>query len=172
MIEDREVIARDVVESMRRIIRAIDLHSRSLVTTYGLTGPQLMVLRKLAGDDPVGIGDLARSIFLSQATVTGIVDRLERRGLVTRSRSASDRRRVMVAATSDGRAVLAQAPPLLQEHFIAAFTTLPPTEQEQVLAALKRIVKLMEATDLEATPILATGPLDASSSSTQEFLDG
>jgi DNA-binding MarR family transcriptional regulator len=154
-----ETITQHVLEALRRIIRAIDVHSRHLTQRYGLTGPQLLVLKQIAGYDAVNIGDLARTVHLSQATVTGIVDRLERRRLAARHRSTADKRRVLVSATEGGRAVLASAPPLLQEHFIDGLRRLPEADQRQVLASLETIVQLMEAHELSAGPILATGPL-------------
>jgi len=167
---DAAVLSPMVLSALRRIIRAIDIHSRTLVQRFGLTGPQLVVLRELLDRDGCSAGQLARAVTLSQATVTGILDRLERKGMVTRQRSADDRRRVLVAATAEARRALASAPPLLQNHFTAAFERLPKWEQHQILASLQRIVALMEADEVEAGPILTTGPLDASSEGTAAFL--
>jgi DNA-binding MarR family transcriptional regulator len=159
-----------VMSALRRIIRAIDLHSRSLVHSFGLTGPQLVVLKELLARSPTSVGELARAVNLSQATVTGILDRLERKGMVTRVRSVDDRRKVLVSHTEATREALAGAPPLLQEHFIEAFGRLPDWEQHQILSSLQRVVALMEAGDVEAGPILSTGPLDASPEGTEAFL--
>lgn len=159
-----------VMSALRRIIRAIDLHSRSLVQTCGLTGPQLVVLKELLENSPRPVGELARAVNLSQATVTGILDRLERKSMVTRVRSTNDRRKVLVWHTDAARDALAGAPPLLQEHFIEAFVQLPDWEQHQILSSLQRLVALMEAGDVEAGPMLTTGPLDASPEGTEAFL--
>lgn len=160
-----------VMAALRRIIRAIDLHSRSLVLRYGLTGPQLVVLKELveAGGRPVS--GLAHAVNLSQATVTGILDRLERKGMVERVRSSQDKRKVIVSSTAEAERVLAGAPPLLQEHFIAAFGELADWEQTQILSSLQRIVSLMEAGDVEAGPILTTGPLDVTPERTEAYLE-
>lgn len=163
-------ITRDVLAALRRIIRAIDLHSRTLVQRYGLTGPQLVVLKELAESSPRTVSALAQAVNLSQATLTGILDRLDRKGLISRARSTEDRRRVIVSSTPAADDVIAQAPPLLQEHFTRAFGELPEWEQSQVLSSLQRIVALMEAESVEAGPILSTGPLDASSEGTGAFL--
>jgi DNA-binding MarR family transcriptional regulator len=159
-----------VVEALRRIIRAVDLHSRSLVQRYRLTGPQLVVLKAIADGNPSSVGEIARSVHLSQATVSGILDRLESRGLLTRTRSHDDRRRVVVSLSAAAEETLRSAPPLLQEHFIERFLELDELEQRGILASLKRVVSLMEARDLEATPILATGPISASLERTEAFL--
>ncbi len=148
-----------VMSALRRIIRAIDLHSRALMQRCGLTGPQLLVLSRLADGPPRTVGDLARAIALSQATLTGIVDRLEARGFVTRNRDQADKRRVSLGLTETGRELLGNAPPLLQDSFTTGFEGLADWEQHQILSSLQRIVALMEAREVEAGPILATGPL-------------
>ena len=160
-----------VVEALRRIIRAVDLHSRALVQKCRLTGPQLVVLRAIADSRPASVGEIARKVHLSQATVTGILDRLEARDLVTRSRSPDDRRRVVASLSPGAEEKLRSAPPLLQEHFIQRFLELEEQEQQEILASLERVVSLMEARDLDATPILATGPISATLERTEAFLE-
>lgn len=148
-----------VLVALRRIIRAVDLHSHSLIQQYGLTGPQLVILRELSKLGEISGSELARAVSLSLATVTGILSRLEKRGLVTRRRSESDRRRVLVRATAAAGRLLAAAPPPLQESFTRHFDQLDDWEQTQILATLQRLVAMMEARDLDASPFLATGSL-------------
>jgi DNA-binding MarR family transcriptional regulator len=162
---------RQVVAALRRIIRAIDLHSRSLVQRFGLTGPQLLVLKELIDSSPRSVSELAAAVNLSQATVTGILDRLERKLMIGRVRDSEDRRRVLVTPTPVAEEVLEGAPPLLQEHFTDGFAALPDWQQTQILSSLQRIVSLMEATDVEAGPVLTTGPLDATPETTEAYLE-
>jgi DNA-binding MarR family transcriptional regulator len=164
--------AEQVIVALRRVIRAIDLQSRALVQRCGITGPQLIVLREIASHAAPTAGELARAVSLSPATVTGILDRLESRGLVRRVRDTRDRRQVRVETTPSAVALMATAPPLLQEHFMAGFSHLADWEQSQILAALQRLVALLEAGGLSATPMLATGPLDATAESLEGFLGG
>lgn len=147
-IEDRVIVA------LRRISRAIDLRSRVLLRQYGLTAPQLAALRVVGRFQPMTVGGVARAIHLSHATVTGICDRLERRGLLTRSRDQKDRRSVMVALTSEGERMLELAPPLLQDRFRQELGRLPEWEQTQILANLQRIAAMMDADAIEAVPLL------------------
>jgi len=160
-----------VMAALRRIIRAIDLHSRSLVQRYGLTGPQLVVLKELVDASPRTVSELAAAVNLSQATVTGILDRLERKDMVIRRRDSKDKRKVMVSPTPAAKDALADAPPLLQDHFMATFADLADWEQTQILSSLQRIVALMEAGGVEAGPILTTGPLDATPEKTEAYLE-
>jgi len=163
-------ISGQVMLAMRRITRAIDLRSRDLVGRYGLTGPQLAVLKELGHGEVLSVGQLAKALHLSQATVTGILDRMERRELVRRQRSDQDKRYVRVWLTSSGRDVLAKAPPLLQESFLSRFTALEDWEQTLILSSLQRVVAMLEARDLDATPILTTGPMEATPEQMRTFL--
>jgi DNA-binding MarR family transcriptional regulator len=149
--------SREVLVALRRIMRAIDLHSRQLIGKYGISGPQLLILQELASLGEVPTGTLATAVSLSQATVTGIMDRLEKRGLVTRRRDHADKRRVLVTVTADGKRLLLAAPPPLQQSFVREFSRLKEWEQSLILSSLQRVVSMMEATELEATPMLASG---------------
>jgi len=159
-----------VVVALRRIIRVIDLRSRYLVTQYGLTGPQLVLLKELSARDGDSVSKLTQAVHLSQATVTGILDRLEKRELVRRQRSDEDRRRVQIWLTDAGRELLAEAPTLLQEEFIDQLASLDDWEQTQILSSLQRVVSMMEAKHIDATPILTTGPVSATPENTAAFL--
>jgi len=146
--------------ALRRIIRAIDTRSRSLIQQCGLTSPQLIVLHEIGGRE-ISVGDLAKRVSLSQATITGILDRLEKRVIVARRRDGGDKRRVLVRLTPAGARLLAHAPPMLQHAFVDRFTRLSEPDQAQLIASLERVVAMMEATELDATTILTTGPIDA-----------
>lgn len=143
-----------VLRSIRRITRAIDLYSRKLAASCDLTGPQLACLRELARNGETATTQLADAVSLSPATVTGIVDRLEQGGLVERQRPENDKRRVMVVLTAAGRDALRRAPPLLQDGFTQRFRALPAASQSQLDRALQEIVAMMEAEELEASPLL------------------
>lgn len=143
-----------VLRSIRRITRAIDLYSRKLSASCDLTGPQLACLRELARSDETATTQLADAVSLSPATVTGILDRLEQGGLVARQRHREDKRRVMVGLTDAGRDVLRRAPPLLQDGFTQRFRALQAASQAQLDRALQEIVAMMEAEDIDASPML------------------
>jgi DNA-binding MarR family transcriptional regulator len=149
-----------ILTALRRIIRAIDLRSRRLVEESGLTGPQLMVLRAAARLSGSPIGAIAREVHLSQPTVTGILDRLERQGLIRRERGEPDRRIVLVTVTPEGGRVLRAAPSLLEDGFRTQLARLESWEQTQILATLQRLASMMGAEGLDASPVLATGPID------------
>jgi DNA-binding MarR family transcriptional regulator len=146
-----------VVAAIRRLIRAVDLHSRRLAEHHGLTGPQLATLREVARGAQIAASTLARGVHLSAATMTGILSRLERQGLVQRVRGTADRRNVMVSITDLGRRRLEQSPSLLQDRFRRQLSTLQPWERLMMLANLQRIAAMMDAEGLDAAPHLVSG---------------
>jgi len=150
----------EVLTALRRLIRATDLHSRHLEKTVGLTAPQLLLLQLLRQHGQVTAGWLAKEMNLSQATVTTVMDRLEERKLVARSRSDEDKRKVFASLTESGEKLLVNAPTLLQQHFIRQFQDLQNWEQTQILTVLQRVAQMMDAQHLDASPILDIGALD------------
>ncbi|KPA11054.1 transcriptional regulator, MarR family [Candidatus Magnetomorum sp. HK-1] len=149
-----------VLIELRRIIQSIDLHSRALVKRVGLTGPQLVVLKTLFHQGEVSVGELSKVVSLRQATVTGILERLGKRGLISRRRSDQDRRRVLVLTTEKADHLLKKAPSLLQDSFVEQFNNLNDWEQSMIQCALQRIVSMMDAKRISAEPLLTTGPID------------
>ena len=160
-----------VIAAFRRITRATDLHSRELMQQVGLTAPQLAALQAIGRLQPITVGSLAKYIHLSQATLTGILTRLETRILVSRVRSVSDRRTVVVELTEEGRAVLEDAPSLLQDQFRRELLKMQEWEQTQILATLQRIATMMDAQEFGAAPVLATGAATATSEGVSQFLE-
>ncbi|PID74163.1 MAG: transcriptional regulator [Desulfobacterales bacterium] len=155
-----DTIVDQVLIAIRRMTQAIDLHSRCLTKKCGLTTPQLIVLKEISRRSETSVSQLAKAISLSQSTVTGILTRLENRGLVIRRRSTADKRRVLVRISDGCARFLQSAPPPLQEQFFHSFQTLEDWEQMMILSALQRIVSLMDADNLKVAPILTTGPID------------
>ncbi len=154
MTKDEELLV-----ALRKIIRAIDMHSRKLNKDVGLTGPQLMILQNVGRSGGVMVKEIAETINLSSATVTSVLDRMEARELVTRVRSTVDKRKVEVYLTDSGKAALATAPLPLQENFTNKFNELEDWEQSQMVATLQRIATMMNAQNVDAAPVLEVGSL-------------
>lgn len=143
--------------SLRRILKVVDAHARSLARDTSLTPSQLAVLKELAMRGTSQPGELAKAVGLKQATISILLDKLQARGLVLRSRGDADRRTVFVQITPNGRRMLAEAPDLLQAEFGARFAHLPEWEQAYINAALTRLVSLLGAGDIDASPVLDVG---------------
>lgn len=150
----------NVMISLRKIIQAIDLNSRSLVKRFGLTGPQLVILKEIASVDEISASKIAKEVSLSRGTVTGILDRMVTKGLISKRKGLSDKRRVMLSITASGEKLLEMAPPLMQETFVDKFEEMQIWEQNMVLSSLQRLVSLMDAKSIDASPFLTARPLD------------
>ena len=150
----------DMLVALRRIMRAADLYSRQLSKRAGLTTPQLLVLQAIRDLGDVTIGTIARRVNLSQATVTTILDRREQRGLSYRERSTVDRRKVHAHLTGEGERALLDAPKPLQESFVRRFSGLADWEQSMITAALQRVADMMDAGDIDASPVLHVGAIE------------
>jgi DNA-binding MarR family transcriptional regulator len=149
-----------VLVSLRQIIRATDLYSRQLSKRAGLTAPQLLILQAIRALGAVSLSKLSQQVSLSQATVTTIIDRLEARGLVTRHRSAEDKRVVHATLTDAGETMVLKAPTPLQDVFSQRFAALDDWEQSMIVAALQRVATMMNAEDIDASPMLHVGVAD------------
>jgi len=161
-LEEEEFLNRidEVLVSLRRVIRATDLHSKHLAKTTGLTAPQILLLQTIRDKGEVTIGELASDMSLSQATVTSILDRLERRQLVFRERSKEDKRKVHAYLTDDAHEMMKTAPMPLQEHFARQFGDLQEWEQTMIISSLQRVAQMMVAQHIDASPVLDIGMLD------------
>ena len=146
-----------VLVALRRIIRATDLHSRQLGKKTGLTTPQLVIIQAVGDLKDPTVSDIAKAVSLSLATVTTILNRLERNGVINRARSSVDRRRVIVTLTEEGQGLKRSAPKPLQDSFVDRFTSLESWEQHLIVASLERVAAMMDADDLDAAPLLASG---------------
>ncbi|MGD1816721.1 MAG: MarR family winged helix-turn-helix transcriptional regulator [Pleomorphochaeta sp.] len=136
-------IAEDVFISLRKIDRSIDLHSKKLKKQFGLTGPQLMVLKAIANNSNMQISAIAKDISLSQATVTSILDRLELQGYAKRQRNLLDKRKVNIVLTEKSKEILKNDVNLLQEDFYSNFNKLEKWEQMMILTSLERLETLL-----------------------------
>jgi len=149
-----------ILQALRQIIRAVDLHSRYLLVEHKITGPQLITLMTVEEQGPVTASAIAKYIHLSPSTVIGILDRLEAKGLIRRERDLKDRRLVWVSLTEKGKVLTENAPSPLQDSLAEAVNKLPDTELEMIVESLERIVELMKTHEIVAVPTLDTMIID------------
>lgn len=149
------------VTALRRILRAAELGSKDLARESGLTTSQLVILQIIGREGKMMPSAISQAATLTQATITTLVSKLEKRGFVTRRKDTEDRRCVWVEITPKGRQALAAAPDSLQERFSRAFGHLDDWEQAMIIAALERVGGLLDAENLDASPILEVGAIDS-----------
>lgn len=153
----------ELLIALRKVIRAIGLHSKHLNKTSGLTSPQLIIMQEIDKASGVNSSQVAKNVNLSAATVTNIIDRLESKNLVSRVRNTQDKRKVSLYLTDNGKAILLSAPQPLQEHFIENFANLAKWEQSQLLSSVERLADMMNASEIDAAPLLELNAMSASS---------
>jgi len=144
-----------VLNALRRIVHAVDLHSRRLLRQCTVTAPQLVCLQTLAEEGPLTSRMLAERVHVNPSTLVGILDRLEERGFVERRRDRQDRRSVSLQVTERGIAFAREAPSPLQGTLMARLKEMHRAEQERLAGAMEEVVRLMEAEELPPTPIMA-----------------
>ncbi|MEQ9407636.1 MAG: MarR family transcriptional regulator [Fuerstiella sp.] len=164
--QQEDPIGFQILRAIRRVIRRTSEHSRSVGRHGGVSVPQMLCLKAVAGfpeNSEITVAMVARAVQLSAPTVSRILDRLEKNGYIARDRNSQDRRRVCVSLTPSGWQRLENLPTPLHEQFLKRLETLDPAERLGLLRALERIVELMDAEGLDAAPLL-TPELEVGSS--------
>lgn len=149
-----EVYGYRVLKALRRIIRAVDIHSKKLNSEFSVTTPQMICLYVIAKSGGITQRELALEVDLGASTVTGVLDRLETKGFITRTRQAPDRRKVVLHATESGRELTRSAPALLQDKLSQSLQQQSELEQATIALSLEKIVEMMNAEHLDSSPNL------------------
>lgn len=152
-----------ILRSLRRITRAIALHSRHLESCSHITAPQLVCLRIVIEAGPLTATAISKEMHVSPSTVVGILDRLEDKALIRRERGREDRRIVFITATPAGLALAQQAPLPLQQALSTGLASLPEIERVTITLALERIVALMEPALPSGAVAALEGPAELAS---------
>ena len=134
------------IELLHRIFQSADLFSRQALRDFGVTGPQIWALQTIEDAGTLNMGELAQGMHLHMSTVTGIIDRLESAGLVTRERSTSDARVMELRLTPKGQGILARSPEPPRSKVAKRLQRLGPGELRKVLASLLLIAEAMGVT--------------------------
>lgn len=142
--------AAHIVDGLRRIVRAIELYSQEVYKGFGLTGPQLWALKTLSRRGALATTDLASALAVQPSTLSVLVDRLEKRGFVTRNRPREDRRFVELALTPKGAALADRSPEPAQGRLLHGLQGLSRRELRAIRSTVDRLVQMMEVSDLEA----------------------
>ena len=106
-------------------------------------------LLALFDEGPLSPSQIARRIMVKSSTVTGIIDRLEKKGLVVRMRNSPDRRVITIELTESGRELAEIAPPPIQHKIVDGLKRLVDTEKEEIIQSLSKLTEMIDAQELE-----------------------
>jgi len=147
----RNVAISGIMQSLRRIFKAIQDYSQEVSHKFGITGPQLWALKTLSTNGSLPLGQLSKMMYLHPSTITGVVDRLEKKGYVVRDRVHKDRRVVMVQLTSKGKKIVSKAPNPIQGKMVYGLNRLQQKNLNSIYDTVEELMGLAEAQNIKAT---------------------
>jgi len=152
----RPVIVSEVIDDIRRIFQVIKEKSKKVEAETQLTGSQLWVIKILSESPSIKVSELASRMYLHPATMVGLLDRLESKGLVKRVRSKKDRRVVHVELTSQGQSVVESSPEVVQRLLASGLEHLSDAEIKETSVGLRHIVKILGVENAPPQLIMST----------------
>lgn len=145
------------MDALRRIVQILRASAGAAQHDFGLTGAQLFVLEELGAAPGMSVNELAARTFTHQSSVSLVVQRLVRRGLVEKAGAPDDRRRVELKVTGAGRAVVRRAPHVAQQRLLEGIVRLPARDRRALAKALATIASHMGRDHRPARMLLETG---------------
>ena len=124
-------------------------YTKEINKKYNVSAAQVNCLLALHEYGPLPPSQIAKMILVNSSTVTGIIDRLEQKGLVERQRISQDRRVITVQLTESGKTLAENAPSPIQQKIIDGLKKLNPQEIEHIVNALNMLTNMLDVQDLE-----------------------
>jgi DNA-binding MarR family transcriptional regulator len=151
-------IDNEIIIKIRQIVRSINLESKKIQKEYGVSIPQVLCLSYIrdAPNFQTTQKNIRNYLNLNASTVTGIINRLEKKGYIARLPKLGDKRITSITLTGSGQKLLNQLPPLLQEQLVAKISELPPEKVEYIKGGLDELIQLLNISNLDASPVLTT----------------
>ncbi len=140
----RRNTAREVVNSLRLLQGVGQRQSREFIKKYRITGQQLGALRIVTMSPRISLGELSERMYLHVSSVSGIVDRLEKKRYVVRERCREDRRVVHLQVTAAGRQVIRRTPLAGMGLLIHTIDRLPERRLQEILTVLRDLLDIMK----------------------------
>jgi DNA-binding MarR family transcriptional regulator len=148
----------DIIIKLRKVIRSINLESKRIEKEHGISIPQLLCLQYLSTqEDYRATSSMIKDhLNLNASTVSGIIKRLEAKGLVARLPKPNDKRATYITLTAKGMDLLKASPTTLQ-HKLSTRLSLLPSEQITALnEGIDLLISLLDAEDIDAAPIITS----------------
>ncbi|MBC8391299.1 MAG: MarR family transcriptional regulator [Deltaproteobacteria bacterium] len=153
MKTENEITINEIVGAIRRLVRAVYLDSAKMSKQFGLTGPQSAILRTLIITGPISSADLSRKLYVTPSNITGIIDRLEKKGLVERNRQDADRRIALLTLTESGMNLGKTLPDPIETKLISELADLEQGHVQMLSLAINQVLSLLDIKGIEETPL-------------------
>jgi DNA-binding MarR family transcriptional regulator len=141
----RDLAISETMQALRRIIKALQDYSQDISNQFGITGPQLWALKTIFQHGDLSLSELSKRMYLHPSTMTGVVDRLEKKGFVVRKRDEGDRRVIQLQLTPQGTYLIKKAPNPIQGKMIYGLRRLKRHELDSIFRAVQKLTEIMEA---------------------------
>lgn len=138
-----------IISDIKEVMRSIRKNIGCRFNSFNLTGPQGMIMGILSHSGKMKISDLSKKMGLSNSTVSGIIDRLEKQGLAERKRSDEDRRVVYVNVTEKFKKNFENNFKNIQYEFEEIIKKTPPQDIQNILKGLKLLDQLINVMNKE-----------------------
>lgn len=142
-------LTKELVFLIRKLVNGRELYTKELNKHYHVSAAQLNSLLALHENGPLSPSQIARHIMVKSSTVTGVVDRLESKGLVRRLRNSPDRRVITIELTEAGERLAENAPPPIQRKIVEGLRRMPEPEIRKIVEGLKKLTNMLDVQDLE-----------------------
>jgi DNA-binding MarR family transcriptional regulator len=142
---------KDIIYSIRRLMQAGELYTKELNKIYNISSAQLNCLLTLHENGSLSPSQIAKYIMVNSSTMTGIIDRLEQKGLVRRLRISQDRRIITIELTKNGKVLAENAPPPIQWKLMDGLNNISEKDIKQIAHTLIKLTNMLDVQDLEVT---------------------
>ncbi len=146
----------EILIKIRKIVRSVDIESKKIQKEYGVSIPQVLCLSFLHNSPNYQStqGEIRKFLNLNSSTVSGIINRLERKGFLARLPKSGDKRVVNIALTSGGDKLLSSIPSLLHEQLSERLKKLDNEKLKRVEESLNTLITLLDIEQVEASPLI------------------
>ncbi len=148
----------DILIKVRKIVRSINLEAKKIEKEYGVSIPQALCLHFLRNSEnyQAGQGEIRRFLNLNASTTSGIISRLESKGLVARLPKSGDKRVVTIALTSKGDSIVEEIPSLLHEKLHEKLDKLDESIVLNIHESLDLLIDILEIDSVDAVPVISS----------------
>ncbi len=155
-MKSKQAMVADIIDDIRRVFQVLVDQSKMVEIETGLTGPQLWVVKLLEETSSMKVSDLARRTYLHPATMVGLLDRLEAKGLVKRTRSEKDRRVVHIDLTEQGQELVKNSPEVVQNLLVKGLEPLAEQKLKKISDSLDQVVEILGAKQVPPQLIMSS----------------